>query len=119
VIGDRVFTIRGVAGGQEVAEGTVVEQRALGSEFLLGISARVERGNSGGPLVDDRGQVVGVMTRRRSDPAGAAAKLSFAVKSSSARRAFEMLPAATAAAKRDRPAAIDLARRASCMIIVR
>lgn len=56
-------------------------------EFLQGTSAQVERGSSGGPLVNEHGAVVGVMTMRRDTSSGEAARLSFAVKASSTRKA--------------------------------
>ena len=119
VLGDHVVAIRVLLSGPQVTEGSIVEQHALGMEFLLGTSAQVERGSSGGPLVNEHGEVVGVMTKRRDAPSGEAAKLSFAVKSSSARKAFRRLPIERNATPIDRRDAIDRAQRASCMIFAR
>jgi serine protease Do len=118
-LGDHVFAIRAQLTGPRAAEGLVVEQRALGADFLLATSVQVERGNSGGPLVNDRGEVVGIMIRSSSERPGTAATLSFAVKSSSARKALAMLPEARAPGPRDRAGAIERARRASCMVLAR
>jgi S1-C subfamily serine protease len=95
-LGERVFAIGALASGPRTSEGAIVEQHALGAEYLLGTSAEVVRGNSGGPLIDETGVVVGIMTRRRNDDSGRAGKLAFAVKASSARAAFAALPAAAA-----------------------
>src|SRR5262245_4897166 len=77
-IGDRVFAIRALKYGQELVEGSIVSSRALGQDFLVGTSLIVEIGESGGPLVNDRGEVVGVMVKRRNEPSGGPARLSFA-----------------------------------------
>jgi serine protease Do len=119
VPGDHVFAIRARTSGPQLVEGSIVEQHALGMEFLLGTSAQVERGSSGGPLVNEHGEVVGVMTKRREAPSGQATRLSFAVTMSSARAVFGTLPAGSHPAPLDRRGAIERARRASCLIIVK
>jgi serine protease Do len=119
VLGEPVVAIGVLLSGPRLASGSIVEPRALGRDFLLGTSAQVERGNSGGPLVNERGEVVGVLTKRRDAASGETTKLSFAVKSSSARKAFGGLPIGVHPAPLDRRRAIDRARRASCMIVAR
>jgi S1-C subfamily serine protease len=114
-----VFALRATTSGPQLADGFIVESRALGREFLLGTSALVERGSSGGPLVNEHGEVVGVMTKRRDAPSGEATRLSFAVKTSSARPVFGVLPPRRNPAPLDRLDAIRRARRASCLIIAR
>lgn len=119
VPGDHVFAIRALPAGPQLAEGSIVEERALGMEFLQGTSAPVERGGSGGPLVNERGEVVGVMTRRRDAPSGPATQLSFAVRISSARTVFGTLPTGSHPAPLDRRGAIERTRRASCLLVVK
>lgn len=59
--GDEVSASVGVvaATGREVA-GTLVPSRAMGFRTFLQTDARIHRGNSGGPVIDTAGQVVGV-----------------------------------------------------------
>jgi serine protease Do len=59
--GDEVTASVGVvsATGREVA-GSLVPGRAMGFRTFLQTDARVHRGNSGGPVLDTAGQVVGV-----------------------------------------------------------
>ena len=123
VLGDHVVAIRALIADrrliEEVMAGVIVEPRALGMEFLLGTSAAAEHGSSGGPLVNENGEIVGGMTKRRDAPSGEATRLSFAVKTSSTRKAFGMLPAGTNPPPLDRAGAIQRARRASCLVIAR
>jgi serine protease Do len=74
--GDEVSASVGVvsATGREAA-GSLVPGRAMGFRTFIQTDARVHRGNSGGPVLDTAGQVVGVAVAT-SDRAG---ELSFAI----------------------------------------
>lgn len=52
---------------QTVTRGIVSALRRDGSLLMVQTDAAVNPGNSGGPLVDGRGQVVGVVTMKRTD----------------------------------------------------
>ncbi|HEY4241461.1 MAG TPA: serine protease [Kofleriaceae bacterium] len=75
--------------GEAALRGSIVSVGALGRAFLLGTSIAAVRGASGGPLLDARGAVAGVMVRRRTGE-----RLAFAVAASRVRAAFGDLPAA-------------------------
>jgi serine protease Do len=74
--GDEVSASAGVvsATGRE-ATGSLVPGRAIGFRTLLQTDARVHRGNSGGPLIDAAGQVVGVAVATSDRPG----EVSFAI----------------------------------------
>lgn len=56
------FPLYGLLGGLNVTRGVVSSLSGLrGDDTLLQISAEVQPGNSGGPALDDRGQVIGVV----------------------------------------------------------
>lgn len=67
-LGDKVFTIGypviGVLGEEpKYTEGTVSSLSGVqGEDSLLQVSVPIQPGNSGGPLVDDNGDVVGLIT---------------------------------------------------------
>ena len=73
--GDEVSAAVGIvsATGREGA-GSLVQGRAMGHRTYLQTDARIHRGNSGGPVIDTAGQVVGVAVA--SDRPG---ELSFAI----------------------------------------
>lgn len=63
-LGDEVFTIGTPADlelGQSVSRGIVSGRRGIGDEVLLQTDMAVSPGNSGGPLLDLNGEVVGVV----------------------------------------------------------
>jgi serine protease Do len=74
--GDEVTASVGVvsATGREVA-GSLVPGRAMGFRTFLQTDARVHRGNSGGPVLDTAGQVVGVAVATGDRPG----EVSFAI----------------------------------------
>ncbi len=74
--GDEVTATTGVlsATGREAA-GSLVPGRAMGFRTFLQTDARVHRGNSGGPVLDTAGQVVGVAIATGDRPG----ELSFAI----------------------------------------
>lgn len=56
------------AQGISATRGNVSALRGLaGEDFILTITAPVQPGNSGGPLMDERGRVIGVITHRASE----------------------------------------------------
>lgn len=74
--GDEVTASAGVvsATGREVA-GSLAPARAMSSRTSLATDARIHRGNSGGPVLDTSGQVVGVAVATGDRPG----ELSFAI----------------------------------------
>lgn len=74
--GDEVTASEGIVSstGRE-GTGSLVPGRAMGFRTYLQTSARVHRGNSGGPVIDSAGQVVGVAVATQST----AGELSFAI----------------------------------------
>jgi serine protease Do len=74
--GDEVSASAGIvsATGRDVA-GSLVPDRAMGFRTFLATDARVHRGNSGGPVLDASGQVVGVAVATGERPG----ELSFAI----------------------------------------
>ena len=74
--GDEVSASVGVvsATGREVA-GSLVPGRAMGVRTFLQTDARIHRGNSGGPVIDTAGQVVGVAVATGDRPG----EVSFAI----------------------------------------
>jgi len=74
--GDEVTASAGIvsATGREAA-GSLVAGRAMGFRTFLQTDARIHRGNSGGPVLDTAGQVIGVAVATGDRPG----ELSFAV----------------------------------------
>lgn len=74
--GDEVSASAGIvsATGRDVA-GSLVPGRAMGFRTFLQTDARVHRGNSGGPVIDTAGQVVGVAVATSDRPG----EVSFAI----------------------------------------
>lgn len=74
--GDEVSASVGVvsATGREVA-GSLIPGRAMGFRTFLQTDARIHRGNSGGPVIDTAGQVVGVAVATGDRPG----EVSFAI----------------------------------------
>ncbi len=74
--GDEVSATTGIlsASGREAA-GSLVPGRAMGFRTFLQTDARIHRGNSGGPVLDTAGQVVGVALATGDRPG----ELSFAI----------------------------------------
>ena len=59
------YPLHGLLGGLNVTRGTVTGLTGIGGdETTLQISAPVQRGNSGGPIVNNRGEVVGVVVAK-------------------------------------------------------
>jgi serine protease Do len=86
--GDEVTASAGIisATGREAA-GSLVPGRAMGHRTFLQTDARIHRGNSGGPLVDTAGQVVGIAVATGDRPE----ELSFAIPINRVREALESL----------------------------
>ena len=81
-LGDEVTASAGIvsATGRNAA-GSFVTKRAVGFRTFLQIDARVHRGNSGGPVIDGAGQVVGIAVATGDRPG----ELSFAIPASRVR----------------------------------
>jgi S1-C subfamily serine protease len=123
-LGDHVFTIGFPEVGDlgvdpKLTEGSISGERGLGLDFLLQTSAPVQPGNSGGPLVNDTGRVVGIVALRQNyfSDGASASNTAFAVKASSVRKAFRSLSMAAGKPLRERKAAIARARDAACLVI--
>ncbi len=125
-VGDRVFTMGYPAAkllGQEpkFTDGSISSLSGVGGEAsLLQISVPVQPGNSGGPLVNERGEVVGVVTSTAAVQAFLSAtgtlpqNVNWAVKADYARTMFNAPKMKSLAATRSH--AIEWVRRAICMV---
>jgi S1-C subfamily serine protease len=123
-LGDHVFTIgfpevSDLGVDPKLTEGSISGERGLGLDFLLQTSAPVQPGNSGGPLVNETGRVVGIVALRQNyfSDGASASNTAFAVKASSVRKAFRSLSMAAGKPLRERKAAIARARDAACLVI--
>lgn len=59
------YPLAGILGGLNVTRGSVTSQRGIGGDNrVMQISAPVQPGNSGGPVVNGSGQVVGVVVSK-------------------------------------------------------
>ena len=125
-VGDHVFTmgypVTDVLGQEpKFTEGSVSALSGLrGEASLLQISVPVQPGNSGGPLVNERGEVVGVVTSTAAVQAFLSAtgtlpqNVNWAVKADYIRLMFNA-PAVKSVAG-NRTQAIEWTRRAICMV---
>jgi serine protease Do len=86
--GDEVTASAGIvsATGREAA-GSLVPGRAMGFRTFLHTDARIHRGNSGGPVLDTAGQVIGVAVATGDRPG----ELSFAIPINRVREALDAL----------------------------
>jgi hypothetical protein len=65
------YPLSGVLGGLNVTRGAVTSTKGIGGDGInMQISAPVQPGNSGGPVLNASGQVVGVVVARLSDDFG-------------------------------------------------
>jgi S1-C subfamily serine protease len=128
-MGDRVFTVGYPAAtllgaSPKFAEGSVSSLVGGGeNDSLIQITVPVQPGNSGGPVVDEEGQLVGIVSATAEDESfyqetGAYPQnVSFAVK---AELAGELAPAAPPLpAAGSRAAVIARVSRATCRVLVR
>jgi len=125
--GDDVFTIgypvTSVLGDEpKFTDGTISALSGIGGEaILLQISVPVHPGNSGGPLVNDAGEVVGVVTSTAAavpffrHTGTIPQNIGWAVKSSYAAALFDPPPRLPEAARR--AAAIERTKRALCRVM--
>ncbi|NLH16869.1 MAG: trypsin-like peptidase domain-containing protein [Phycisphaerae bacterium] len=100
---------------------------AMNNPRLFQVSAQVQPGNSGGPLVMENGQVIGVVVQRLSDlgmlehTGMVAQSVNYAVKSSFVLPLLEGVEGWTRpegkADKADRSAIIERARKAAVMVM--
>lgn len=127
-LGEQVFTIGfpvpGVLGNDpKFSEGSLGGQTGLGAAWLYQVTVPVQPGNSGGPLVDHRGLVVGVIVSKlRADrlmveQGVAPENVNFAIKSVELRRMLRGLSLSTAKPARTRQAAITRTEAAVCHVI--
>lgn len=123
-LGDHVFTIGFPEVGDlgvdpKLTEGSISGERGLGLDFLLQTSAPVQPGNSGGPLVNETGRVVGIVALRQNyfSDGASANSTAFAVNALSVRKSFRSLSMAAGKPLRERKAAIARARDAACLVI--
>ncbi len=62
------YPLSGLLGGLNVTRGAVTSTKGIGGDGInMQISAPVQPGNSGGPVLNEAGQVVGVVVARLSD----------------------------------------------------
>ena len=75
-IGSRAYVIGAPKGfGFSISDGLVSQYRSVGGISLYQVSCPISPGNSGGPILNDRGEVIGVTSWRKAD----AQNLAFAV----------------------------------------
>jgi len=75
-IGSRAYVIGAPKGfGFSISDGLVSQYRNVGGISLYQVSCPISPGNSGGPILNDRGEVIGVTSWRKAD----AQNLAFAV----------------------------------------
>lgn len=85
--GDEVSASAGIISATGRETGSLVPGRAMGFRTFLQTDARIHRGNSGGPVLDTAGQVVGVAVATGDRPG----ELSFAIPINRVREALEPL----------------------------
>lgn len=73
--GDEVTAAAGIVSATGRETGSLIEGRAMGYRTYLQTDARIHRGNSGGPVLDTAGQVIGVAVA----PSDRTNELSFAI----------------------------------------
>jgi S1-C subfamily serine protease len=124
--GDPVFTVGfpmiGLLGPEpKFTDGSVSALSGLrGEASLVQITVPVQPGNSGGPLLNNLGQVVGIVTSSAAIPsflekAGTLPQnVNWAVKSEYARPLYESVPGEGPSG--GRAVAIDRAMKATCMV---
>jgi len=106
------------------SEGSVSGLSGLGQRWLYQISVPVQPGNSGGPLVDDEGQVVGVIVAKlRADKVKAITgvdpeNVNFAIKGTSLMTFLGPARAAPIDLPRRGNAAITRVSEAVCQVLV-
>ncbi len=127
-VGERVFTMGYPAPellGQEskFTEGTISALSGPGNEdFLLQISVPIQPGNSGGPIVNERGEAVGVVTSTAAVKAFLSVtgslpqNVNWAVKADNARPMFNAPTVKSLAASREH--AIEWTRHSICLVKV-
>ncbi len=75
-IGSRAYVVGAPKGfGFSISDGLVSQYRNVGGISLYQVSCPISPGNSGGPILNDRGEVIGVTSWRKAD----AQNLAFAV----------------------------------------
>lgn len=126
--GDRVFTLGYGApnylGANEprYTDGAISALTGLGEDAYMQITVPVQPGNSGGPLLNEAGQVVGIIAAQAATEAFVKAEgtlpqsINWAVKSD---YAAPLIGVTIVTEKRSREAAIDAARRSLCLIVAR
>lgn len=126
-LGEPVFTIGfpvpGVLGNDpKFSEGSLGGQTGLGAAWLYQVTVPVQPGNSGGPLVDHRGLIVGVIVAKlRADRLGDGGvtpeNVNFAIKSVELRRLLRGFKLSSAKPARTRQAAITRTGASVCRVI--
>ncbi len=106
-LGERVYTLGYPREDVVYGEGALASRTGFeGDSAFYQVSVPVNPGNSGGPLLDDRGNLIGIISGRQLDIQSAA----FAVKSTTLLKLLDNLPADdTATAKPVLPRANQLA----------
>lgn len=123
-LGDRVFTmgfpvVERLGLEPKFTEGTVSALSGRGENALMQISIPIQPGNSGGPVVTEKGQVVGVIAATEAiesfykDTGALPQNVNWAVKADYARPLLRPMPSSP---PRTRDEAIALARNSVCLI---
>lgn len=123
-LGDAVFTIGfpevvDLGFDPKLTEGSISGERGLGLDFLLQVSTPVQPGNSGGALINESGDVVGIVALRQNffSDGSTAVNTAFAVKAANIRKAFRSLALSSIKPVKARKEAIERARNAACLVI--
>ncbi len=116
-VGDSVYAIGyalGLRGGPSVSSGIFSARRRDGGVETLQVDVPLNEGNSGGPLVNQRGQVVGIASAvRRESSAGAVQGIGFGISASYVRARLELLKRGEVIAFADKIAPLEPGLRES------
>ena len=127
-LGEPIFTIgfpyaTALGFDPKFADGSISGLRGLENDRLFQITVPIQPGNSGGPVVNDRGGVIGIVVSHMNDLAmlketgSLPQNLSFAIKSDELGQLLRGLSLPKLAPTKNRTAAISRVQAAACEVI--